>query len=153
MIGTIIKQVVKLLPKYPYGFPWWLKDKESTCIVRDLGSISGLGREGLPTPLFWPGEFHEQRILAGYSPWGGHKELDTLGIFHFHLSITYVPWERVYSFQLEYEWKETVFGPRKILWRESTWAPEPIHGMKLSRGIQSCDHHIIEAIANLFLVS
>ena len=27
------------------------------------------------TPVFLPGEFHEQRSLAGYSPWG-HKELD-----------------------------------------------------------------------------
>ena len=28
------------------------------------------------TPVFLPGEFHEQRSLAGYSPCG-HKELDT----------------------------------------------------------------------------
>ena len=28
-------------------------------------------RERLPTPVFWPGEFHEL-----YSPWG-HKESDT----------------------------------------------------------------------------
>ena len=34
-----------------------------------------LEREQLPTPVFWPGEFHGQRSLAGYSPWG-HKELD-----------------------------------------------------------------------------
>ena len=27
-------------------------------------------------PVFLPGEFHGQRSLAGYSPWG-HKELDT----------------------------------------------------------------------------
>ena len=32
-------------------------------------------RERLPTPVFWPGEFHGQRSLAGYSPWGC-KELD-----------------------------------------------------------------------------
>ena len=29
-----------------------------------------LGEEQLPTPVFWPGEFHGQRSLAGYSPWG-----------------------------------------------------------------------------------
>ena len=29
-----------------------------------------------PTPVFLPGEFHGQRNLVGYSPWG-HKELDT----------------------------------------------------------------------------
>ena len=34
------------------------------------------GRKWLPTPVFLPGEFHEQRSLAGYSPWG-HKESDT----------------------------------------------------------------------------
>ena len=28
-----------------------------------------------PTPVFLPGEFHGQRSLAGYSPWG-HKEND-----------------------------------------------------------------------------
>ena len=33
-------------------------------------------REWLPTPVFLPGESHEQRSLAGYSPWG-HKESDT----------------------------------------------------------------------------
>ena len=32
-------------------------------------------REQLPTPVFWPGEFHGQRSLAGYSP-RGCKELD-----------------------------------------------------------------------------
>ena len=33
-------------------------------------------REWQPTPIFLLGEFHGQRSLAGYSPWG-HKELDT----------------------------------------------------------------------------
>ena len=36
--------------------------------------IWSLGQEDpldkLRTPVFWPGEFHGQRILAGYSPWG-----------------------------------------------------------------------------------
>ena len=27
-------------------------------------------REWQPTPVFLPGEFHRQRNLAGYSPWG-----------------------------------------------------------------------------------
>ena len=34
-------------------------------------------KEWLLTPVFWPGEFHEQRSLADYSPWG-HKESDTI---------------------------------------------------------------------------
>ena len=29
-----------------------------------------------PTPVFLPGEFHGQRSLAGYNPWGP-KESDT----------------------------------------------------------------------------
>ena len=33
-------------------------------------------RKWKPTPVFLPGEFHGQRNLVGYSPWG-HKESDT----------------------------------------------------------------------------
>ena len=32
-------------------------------------------REWLPTPVFLSGEFHGQRSLIGYSPWGS-KEWD-----------------------------------------------------------------------------
>ena len=34
------------------------------------------GREWLPTPVFLPEEFHGQRSLTDYSPWG-HKKSDT----------------------------------------------------------------------------
>ena len=34
-------------------------------------------RKWQPTPVLWPGEFHGQRSLAGYSP-EGCKELDTI---------------------------------------------------------------------------
>ena len=30
-------------------------------------------RKWQPTPVFFPGEFHGQRSLAGYSPWGGQE--------------------------------------------------------------------------------
>ena len=43
--------------------------------VRTLGQENSLGKELLSTPVFLPGEFHGQRSLAGYSPWG-HKESD-----------------------------------------------------------------------------
>ena len=33
-------------------------------------------REWQPTPVFLPGEFHGQRSLVGYSPWG-RTESDT----------------------------------------------------------------------------
>ena len=53
--------------------------KESACKAGDLGLIPGLGRspgEGkrLPTPVFWPGEFHGQN---GYTVHAGCRELDT----------------------------------------------------------------------------
>ena len=38
-------------------------------------------RERLPTPVFWPGEFH-----GLYSPWG-HKQLDTTEDFHFSMIV------------------------------------------------------------------
>ena len=41
----------------------------------------------METPVFLPGEFHGQKSLAGYSPWG-HKELDTTEQLHFHFHIT-----------------------------------------------------------------
>ena len=60
--------------------------KESTCNAGDLGLIPGLGRspgegKGQPTPVFWPGEFHEL-----YSPWG-RKELDTTERLSLHFML------------------------------------------------------------------
>ena len=43
--------------------------------VRALGQEDPL-EEIMATPVFLPGEFHGQRSLAGYSPWG-REELDT----------------------------------------------------------------------------
>ena len=40
-----------------------------------MGQEEPLEKEMQPTPVFLPEEFHEQRSLAGYSPWD-HKELD-----------------------------------------------------------------------------
>ena len=67
------------------GFSGGSDGQESACNAGDLGLIPGFDpwvvrkiswrREWLPTPVFLPGEFHGQRNLAGYSPWG-HKELD-----------------------------------------------------------------------------
>ena len=66
------------------GFPGGSSGKETTCHagdVTDLGLLPGLGRfpwrrAWQPTPVFFPGESHEQRSLAGYSPWG-RTELNT----------------------------------------------------------------------------
>ena len=73
------------------GFPGGSDGKESACNARDLGLSPGLERsprEGngyplqystffCPTPVFLPGDFHGQKSLAGYSPWG-HKESELL---------------------------------------------------------------------------
>ena len=32
--------------------------------------IGPWSRKWQPTPVFWPGQSHEQRSLADYSPWG-----------------------------------------------------------------------------------
>ena len=62
------------------GFPGDSNGKDSACNVGGpmfhlwVGKIPWK-REWLPTPVFLPGEFHRQRSLAGYHPWG-HKEAD-----------------------------------------------------------------------------
>ena len=63
------------------GFSGGSVGKESSCSAGDTGymcSISDLERsfvERHSNPVFLPGEFHRQRSLAAYSPWGC-KELD-----------------------------------------------------------------------------
>ena len=55
--------------------------------VKDSDSCHGerpLGREWLPTPVFLPGEFHGQRSLAGYSPWGCRESDTTEQLTHTH---------------------------------------------------------------------
>lgn len=52
--------------------------KESAMLETQICSLSQedlLEKRMLPTRVFLPGEIHEQRRLAGYSPWG-HKESD-----------------------------------------------------------------------------
>ena len=55
------------------GFPGGSDGKESAYNSGDLGLFPGLGRspaEGNGYPFQYSGEFHEQRNLVGYSPWG-----------------------------------------------------------------------------------
>ena len=61
-------------------FPCGSTGKESAC---NPGFDPWVGkipwrRARLPTPVFWPGEFH-----GLYSPWG-HKELDSTELLSFH---------------------------------------------------------------------
>ena len=48
--------------------------------VRSLGCADPLEREWLPTPVFWPGEFHGLN-----SPWGC-KEVDTTEQLSLHFT-------------------------------------------------------------------
>ena len=58
--------------------------------IPPLGLEDPLEREWQPTPVFLPGEFHEQRSLAGYSPWGC-KELDmTERLTHFYSKVHFL---------------------------------------------------------------
>ena len=55
--------------------------KNTPANAGDCGLIPGWGRSPWrkarqPTPVFLPGDSHEQMSLAGYYP-QGHKELDT----------------------------------------------------------------------------
>ena len=52
--------------------------------VRTLGWENPLEKERVPTPVFWPGEFHEL-----YSPWS-HKESDTTERLSIHLQVLYI---------------------------------------------------------------
>jgi len=45
--------------------------------VRSLDWEDHLEKGMAPTSVFWPGKFHGQRSLAGYSPWGP-KESDMI---------------------------------------------------------------------------
>ena len=59
--------------------------------IQSLGGKILWGRAWQPTPVFLSGEFHGQRSLVGYSPWG-HKELDlterpTLSLSHMKVKI------------------------------------------------------------------
>ena len=57
------------------GLPWWLSRLRIRPQCGRPGFNPWVGkipwrRERLPTLVFQPGEFHGQRSLAGYSPWG-----------------------------------------------------------------------------------
>ena len=63
------------------GSPHGSDGKESAYNAGELGSVLWVGkiswrRKWQPTLLFFPGEFHGQRRLVGFSPLG-HKESDT----------------------------------------------------------------------------
>ena len=57
------------------GLPWWVRQGRISLSFRRPGFDLWVGkilwrREWQPTPIFLPREFHGQRSLLGYSPWG-----------------------------------------------------------------------------------
>ena len=69
---------------FKHIFPCGSTGKESACNEGGLGLTPGLGRSPrgrLPTPVFWPREFH-----GLCSPWG-RKELDTTEQLSLHKNI------------------------------------------------------------------
>ena len=73
--ASLVSQVVKNLPTM-----------QETCIW-SLGWEDPL-EKGQPTTVFLPGEFHKQRSLVGYSPWG-HQKSDTME------QLTLRPWKKL----------------------------------------------------------
>ena len=83
-----------------YALPWWgslyhyVRASLVAQMVKNLSAVQETGfdpwvgkipwrREWLPTPVFLPGEFHEQRSPVGYSP-RDHKESETTEQLNFH---------------------------------------------------------------------
>ena len=80
--GRINIAKMTIPPKEIYKFnvlPWWLRYLHCRRARFDpwVRKIPWR-REWILTPVFLPGEFHGQRSLVSYSPWG-HKESDTTG--------------------------------------------------------------------------
>ena len=74
VLGTLrASHVAQLIKNMPAMWDTW---------VRFLGWEDPLEKERLPTPIFWPGEFHEL-----HSPWGrkGSDMTEQLSLSHFHL--------------------------------------------------------------------
>ena len=64
--------------KLQYGFPGDAVVKDLPANAGDTGFDPWVGkipwsRKWWPTPVFLPGEFHWQRSLVGYSPWGSQR--------------------------------------------------------------------------------
>ena len=85
--ASLVAQMVKRLPA----------TRETW--VQSLGQEDPLKMESQPTTVLLPGQFHGQRSLVGYSPWGC-KESDTTERLHFfflffkHLWSYTVPFKR-----------------------------------------------------------
>ena len=81
--------IIKLRVNVSSDVPGGSDGKESACSAGNLGMMPGWGRSPggrawRPTPVFLPGEFHGQRSLAVYSPWGCKESDTTEKLMHTH---------------------------------------------------------------------
>ena len=91
---------------------WEMQDTQ----VWSLGWEDPQSRKWQPTLVFLPGKFHEQRSLAGYSPWGC-KVLDTTKQLSVHTWMIYIisPHWWIWSLFL-------MLHCYKQYWYEQSWA-------------------------------
>ena len=95
-----ISRCIWVLSLHPLGLPGSSDSKESACKCRRPGFYPWVGkipwrRRWQPTLVFWPGESHGQRSLAGYSPWGPKESDGTNTHTHIlYLFLSHGPYHR-----------------------------------------------------------
>ena len=77
-------------------------------LIQSLGWEDPLEKGLLPPPIFLPGEFHEERILAEYSPWA-LKELAMIE----KIPLYFIEWIRL--FQASYSTDYSVHFSRSLM--------------------------------------
>ena len=88
------------LPTHRKGLPRWLSGKSLRCGFDSwVRKIPGEGK-WQPTAVSLPGEFHGQRSLVDYSPWG-HKESDMAEHTHTQKSTKFLNWGYLVFFNLK----------------------------------------------------
>ena len=76
--------------------------------VLSLSGEDPLEKGMQPTQVFFPGEFHGQRSLVGYSPWG-HKELDTTERLSTQHNVDVISGYAVDCIQSFFTWRSSSF--------------------------------------------
>ena len=114
------------------GLLWWLRWWRICLQCGRPGFDPWVGkipwkREWLPTPVFLPEEFHGQRSLAGYSPWGCREwdmtERLTLSLsrhifypFLFRWTFRLLPCLGYYKQHCSEHWGTYIFSKYGFLW-------------------------------------
>ena len=114
--ASLVAQMVKNLPTM-----------QETQVCFWVGKIPWR-RAWQPTPVFLPGESHEQRSLVGYSPWG-HKKSNTTEQQSPSFSHVSADWFQMYSFYtLDYDFIQCYILNCFALWpmgAPSSWLLYP----------------------------